>query len=82
MVMSASLQREQRKRRVIGLVVVAAVVLLQLATDVVAQRESARILARVAFMALELPLLMLALTTSFRWAVRRERSADSHWEKR
>jgi len=73
--MSASLQREQRKRRVIGLVVVAAVVLLQLATDVVAQRESARILARFAFMALELPLLMLALTTSFRWSVRRDTTA-------
>jgi signal transduction histidine kinase len=73
--MPASLQREQRKRRVIGLVVVAAVVLLQVATDVVAQRESARILARLAFMALELPLLMLALTTSFRWAVRRDTTA-------
>jgi signal transduction histidine kinase len=75
MVMTASLQREQRKRRVIGLVVVAGVVLLQLAADLVAGRESARILARIAFMALELPLLMLALTSSFRWSVRRDMTA-------
>jgi LytS/YehU family sensor histidine kinase len=40
--------------------------LLQLATEFVVGRESARVLARFAFMAFELPLLMLALSWSIR----------------
>jgi LytS/YehU family sensor histidine kinase len=49
--------------------------LLQLATEVVAGRESARVLARSAFMALELPLLMLALSAAFAWSIRRRMTA-------
>jgi signal transduction histidine kinase len=51
------------------------VVLLQLATDLVSGRETARILARAAFMTLELPLLMGALSWSFRWSVARRWNA-------
>jgi LytS/YehU family sensor histidine kinase len=51
--------------------VILGVVVMQLAVDLVTQRESARILARVAFMALELPLLMVALSAVFRWCLSR-----------
>ncbi|HEY8039910.1 MAG TPA: histidine kinase [Polyangiaceae bacterium] len=64
-----------RPRRALGVVVVVGVMLLQLGTDVVAGRESARILARLAFMSCELPLLMLALSAAFRWSIRRRMSA-------
>jgi LytS/YehU family sensor histidine kinase len=43
---------------------------LQVATDVVAAREHARILARLAFMTFELPLLMFALSAAFRRSIR------------
>jgi LytS/YehU family sensor histidine kinase len=49
--------------------------LLQFAADVVAARETARILARMAFMSFELPLLMLALSTAFGWSLRRKMTA-------
>jgi signal transduction histidine kinase len=55
--------------------VVAGVVLLQVATDLVSGRESARIFARVAFLVLELPLLMLALSAAFDRSVRLRMSA-------
>jgi LytS/YehU family sensor histidine kinase len=55
--------------------VVVGVMLLQFAADVVAARETARILARMAFMSFELPLLMLALSTAFGWSLRRRMSA-------
>jgi signal transduction histidine kinase len=51
------------------------VMLLQIATEVVAGRESARILARIAFMAFELPTLMVALSAAFAWSIRRRRTA-------
>jgi len=51
------------------------VMLLQVATDLVAGRESARILARLAFMSLELPMLMFALSAAFRWSIRQRMSA-------
>lgn len=64
-----------RSRRAIGVAVVLGVALLQIAADVVAARETARILARAIFMACELPLLMLALSTAFGWSLRRRMSA-------
>jgi signal transduction histidine kinase len=64
-----------RPRRAIGVAVVLGVALLQIAVDVVGARETARILARVVFMACELPLLMLALSTAFGWSLRRRMSA-------
>jgi signal transduction histidine kinase len=64
-----------KPRRALGITVVVGVMLLQLATEVVAGRESARILARLAFMALELPMLMLALSAAFAWSIRRRMSA-------
>jgi len=65
-----------RHRRVLGVVVVGGVMLLQVATDVVAGRESARILARAAFMALELPILMFALSAAFDRSIRQRLTAS------
>jgi signal transduction histidine kinase len=59
-----------RPRRALGIGVVIGVMLLQIATEVVAGRESARILARIAFMVLELPTLMVALSAAFAWSIR------------
>jgi signal transduction histidine kinase len=62
-------------RRTLGIIVVVGVMVLQLATDFVAGRESARLLARGAFLSLELPLLMIAFSWTFRWSVARRMSA-------
>jgi signal transduction histidine kinase len=62
-------------RRSLGIVVVVGVMILQLATDFVAGRESARLLARAAFLSLELPLLMIAFSWAFRWSVARRMTA-------
>jgi signal transduction histidine kinase len=64
-----------RPRRALGVAIVVGVMLLQIATDLVAARETARILARVVFMSCELPLLMLALSTAFGWSLRHRTSA-------
>jgi len=64
-----------RPRRALGITVVCGVLLLQVATEVVAGRESARIVARTAFMALELPMLMLALSAAFAWSIHRRMTA-------
>jgi signal transduction histidine kinase len=45
--------------------------LLQAATDMAAGRENARIVARLAFLSFELPVLMLALSAAFTWSVRK-----------
>jgi LytS/YehU family sensor histidine kinase len=47
------------------------VMLLQLAIDVAAGRESARIIGRALFLSFELPVLMLALSAAFGWSIRR-----------
>jgi len=62
-------------RRALGFTVICAVMMVQLATELVAGHESARILARLAFMALEMPLLMLALSSAFAWSIRRKTTA-------
>jgi signal transduction histidine kinase len=62
-------------RRSLGVAVVVGVVLLQLATDFVTGRDSARILTRAAFMSLQLPVLMIALSLAFRWSVARRMNA-------
>ena len=64
-----------RSRRAIGVAVVAGIMLLQFAADVVAAHETARILARIAFMSCELPLLMLALSAAFGWSLRHRMTA-------
>jgi signal transduction histidine kinase len=65
-----------RPRAARGAVLVIGVVLLQVAADLVSGRESARTLARLGFLALEVPLLMLALSASFSWCVRRRMTAS------
>jgi signal transduction histidine kinase len=62
-------------RRAFGVAVVLGVMLLQFAADVVAARETARILARMAFMSFELPLLMIALSAAFGWSLRHRMTA-------
>jgi signal transduction histidine kinase len=64
-----------RSRRALGLTVVGGVIVLQLATELVAGHESARILARIAFLTFELPLLMVTLSASFGWSIRRRMTA-------
>jgi signal transduction histidine kinase len=55
-----------RPRLAIGVVLVLGVMALQLASDAVAGKEMARLLARFIYMGTELPLLMFALTVGFR----------------
>jgi len=64
-----------RSRPILGILVVGGVMILQVATDFVAAHEHARILARTAFMAFELPLLMFALSAAFNQAIRRRLTA-------
>jgi signal transduction histidine kinase len=54
-----------RPRMAIGVVVVLGVMALQLASDAVSGKESARLVARLVYMACELPLLMAALSMAF-----------------
>lgn len=49
--------------------------LLQFLSDLVAGHDSARILARLVFMACELPLLMVAMSAAFGWSLRRRMGA-------
>jgi len=67
----------KRSRRALGFAVVIGVMLLQAATEYVAGREGARIVTHLAFTALEVPLLMLALSAAFDWAVRRHAGAGA-----
>jgi signal transduction histidine kinase len=55
--------------------VVVGVTLFQLATDFVLGREFHRLAARAVFLALELPLLMVALSWAFGWSLRRRMTA-------
>jgi sensor histidine kinase YesM len=62
------------KRRVAGVAVVIAIVLLQLASWYVANRDLGRALSVALFLAIEMPPVMLALSALFAWARRTERS--------
>jgi signal transduction histidine kinase len=73
---AVSSMADLRPRRAFGIAVVVGVMLLQFAADVVAARETARILARMAFMSFELPLLMVALSSAFGWSLRRRMPAS------
>ncbi len=59
----------------LGAAVVGGIIMLQAATDLVAGREHARVVARLVFLAVELPILMMALSGAFAWSVRRRLSA-------
>ena len=58
-------------RRWLGVAVVLLVVLLQAATELLAGHTRPRVLLRLGVAALQMPLLMLALSASFEWAKRR-----------
>src|SRR5579859_2102004 len=67
-----------RPRAVLGSILVVSVVLLQVGVDLVSGRDAARtrIVARLLFTTLEMPVLMLALWGVFAWSVRRRMSAS------
>jgi signal transduction histidine kinase len=65
-----------RPRAALGTILVVGVILLQVGVDLVSGREPARTLARLMFTALEMPVLMLALSGVFSWSVRRRMSAS------
>jgi signal transduction histidine kinase len=73
--LARALPKVRRRPTALGLLVILGVILLQLATEVVAGHESARIFARLAFMSLELPTLMFSLSAAFAWSIRRRMSA-------
>src|SRR5450432_3357693 len=60
-----------RPRVALGSILVVGVMLLQVALDVVSGHENARIVARLVFMALEMPVLILALSAIFSWSARK-----------
>ncbi len=59
----------------LGAAVVGGIIMLQAATDLVAGRDHARVVARLVFLAVELPILMMALSGVFAWSVRKRLSA-------
>ena len=61
--------------RALGALFVVGLMFLTIAIDVVAGKESARIVARTVFLTFELPLLMVVLSATFDWSVRRRLSA-------
>src|SRR5579862_9162739 len=63
-----------RPRRALAITIVTWVMLLQLSTELTT-RDSVRVVARLAFMACELPLLLFALSAAFGWSIRRRMSA-------
>ena len=63
------------RRAVLGTIVVLGIMFLQSVIEAVAGHESARIVARLVFLAFELPILMLALSTAFSMSIRRRMSA-------
>jgi signal transduction histidine kinase len=73
--LDVAVPRKVRPRRALGVVFVVGLTVLQVATDLVAGRESARIVARIVFLSFELPILMIALSATFDWSVRRRLSA-------
>jgi signal transduction histidine kinase len=73
--MAATPTPSMRPRFALGTVLVICVMLLQVALDVVSGHENARIVARIIFMTLEMPVLILALSGIFGWSVRRQAGA-------
>ena len=58
-------------RRSVGVVVVLLVVLLQGVTELLAGHDRARIILRVGFAAVQMPLLMVTMSAVFEWATRK-----------
>jgi signal transduction histidine kinase len=74
--MTANATPSLRPRVAFGTMLVIGVMLLQFALDVVSGHENARIIARLVFMALEMPMLILALLAIFSWSVKRHVGAS------
>jgi signal transduction histidine kinase len=72
---SASASAPAANRPLLGIGVVAGVMVLQFAIDVLAGRENARIVARLIFLAVELPVLMFALSYAFSFSIARRMGA-------
>jgi len=69
-VASGAVPAARSTHRALAVAVIVLVMLLQLAVDLVAGRESHRILGRLLWMVVEVPLLMVALSVAFDWAIR------------
>jgi signal transduction histidine kinase len=69
-------QLTSRPRAALGTVLVVSVIVLQVGVDLASGRETARAVARLIFMLLEMPILMLALSVVFSWSVGRRFSAS------
>jgi hypothetical protein len=74
--MAASSTPTARPRAALGTAFVIGVMLLQAGVDLVSGRESARTVARLVFMLLEMPVLMVALSFVFSWSVGRRMTAS------
>ena len=64
--------RSTRSRQLLGVGVVAAVMLLQAASQYLSGYERARVLAHLAFIATEMPVIALALSATYAGAIRRK----------
>jgi signal transduction histidine kinase len=60
-----------RSRQLLGVVVIAAVMLLQAVSQFLSGHERSRVIAHLAFLATEMPVIALALSTTYRGAIRR-----------
>ena len=62
--------RRVQSRRVLGVGVVAVVMLLQAATQYFSGHERVRVLTHLAFLGIEMPFIVLALSATYAWALR------------
>lgn len=65
------------KRRVVGITIVCAIVLLQLLTQYLGGQERAKLLSNLLFFSIEMPGLLAILSVAYGWATQRRTSALS-----
>ncbi len=68
-------QRRVQGRRLLGIGVVAMVMLLQAVTQYLSGHERIRVLTHLAFLVLEMPFIVLALSATYAWALRNKLSS-------
>jgi signal transduction histidine kinase len=67
--------RRTQSRRLLGVGVVAMVMLLQAVTQYLSGHERVRVLTHLAFLCLEMPFIVLALSATYAWALRKKLSS-------
>jgi signal transduction histidine kinase len=68
---AAEAVRNTRSRQLLGVVVIAAVMLLQALSQFLSGHERARVIAHLALVATEMPVIVVALSATYRGAIRR-----------